>query len=36
MEFPLRAATTGFATTNVSQGEGAAQKPGLVNDLRQA
>lgn len=36
MEFPLRAATAGFATANVSQREGTAQQTSLVNDLRQA
>jgi len=36
MEFPLRAATTGFATADISQGEGATEKTRLVNDLRQA
>jgi hypothetical protein len=36
MELPPSAVTTGFAAVNVSQGEGAAEKMSLVNDLRQA
>jgi hypothetical protein len=36
MELPPSAVTTGFAAVNVSQGEGAAEKTSLVNDLRQA
>lgn len=36
MELSLGAATTRFATADVSDGEGAAQKTGLVDDLGQA
>jgi len=36
MELSPSAVTTGFATVDVSQGEGAAEKTSLVNDLRQA
>jgi hypothetical protein len=36
MELSPSAVTTGFAAVHVSQGEGAAEKTSLVNDLRQA
>jgi hypothetical protein len=36
MELSMGAATTRFATADVSDGEGAAKKAGLVDDLRQA
>ncbi len=36
MELSPSAVTTGFAALDVSQGEGAAEKTSLVNDLRQA
>src|SRR5258708_30268705 len=36
MELSPSAVTTGFAAVDVWQGEGAAEKTSLVNDLRQA
>jgi hypothetical protein len=36
MELSPSTVTTRFATLDVSQGEGAAEKTSLVNDLRQA